>query len=201
ACAEARKLLAGELAKEPDHHWLLTQIGVTLYEQRRYAEALRRFVAALEIVADCPLTLWNLAGTLDAMGKPAAAIPIYSWLLESDRSPADDPCWESREWTDALKTDCVYRLGVCLQHLGKKDAAAHGFRQYVNLLALGMTGSYPAADALRQIHNLHPRRAPGAVEGELRQVIRSALKGSGILPARGRRGKPPRVDVEALLVS
>src|SRR5581483_5579402 len=123
ACAEARKLLAGELAKEPDHHWLLTQIGVTLYEQRRYAEALRRFVAALEIVADCPLTLWNLAGTLDAMGKPAAAIPIYSWLLESDRSPADDACWESREWTDALKTDCVYRLGVCLQHLGKKDAA------------------------------------------------------------------------------
>ena len=45
------------------------------------------------IVPDCPLTLWNLAGTLDALGKYVDAIRIYVRLLESDDSPETDPCW------------------------------------------------------------------------------------------------------------
>src|SRR5436190_421256 len=74
---EARTLLKQEQAKDPDNHWLLTQIGVTLYEQRRYGEALKQFVRSVRILPDCPLTLWNLAGTLDALGRPTKAIPIY----------------------------------------------------------------------------------------------------------------------------
>ena len=88
---EARRLLEKEREKAPDNHWVLTQLGVTLYEQQRYEEALPLFLASLKIVPDCPLTLWNLAGTLAALGKHAGAMRIYAWLLQSDRSPEDDP--------------------------------------------------------------------------------------------------------------
>src|SRR4051812_15417685 len=90
--AKARRRLERERVKDPDNHWLLTQLGVTYYEQGQYADALPLFLASLKIVPDCPLTLWNLAGTLDALGKPADAVRIYTWLLDADVSPADDPC-------------------------------------------------------------------------------------------------------------
>jgi tetratricopeptide (TPR) repeat protein len=99
------------------------------------------FQAALAIVPDCPLALWNLAGTLDALGKPAEAIPLYTWLLESDKSPEEDPCWESREWTESLKADCVYRLGVCFEHLGQVEKAEECYRQYLNLLLSRIRGT------------------------------------------------------------
>ena len=100
AWENARKSIERELAKRPDDHWLLTQLGVTHYEEGRYAESLKPFLASLEIVSDCPLTLWNLAGALDAIGKPEVAVPIYTWLLKSKKTPADDSCWESEAWTN-----------------------------------------------------------------------------------------------------
>src|SRR5262245_15253150 len=138
---EARRLLERERSRNPESHWILTQLGVTFYEQQRYDEALVLFAASLEIVPDCPLTLWNLAGTLDALGKPARAVSIYTWLLRSNKSPKDDPCWESEQWTAALKADCAYRLGVSFEHLGKKQKARNWYLQYLNLLSAGLEGS------------------------------------------------------------
>src|SRR5437867_3450047 len=79
----ARKQLEAERQKDPANHWLLTQLGVTFYEQERYEKALELFQASRELMANCPLTLWNLAGTLDALGKHSAAARIYTWLLEA----------------------------------------------------------------------------------------------------------------------
>src|SRR5438132_700738 len=163
---KARKRLQQELTREPDNHWLMTQLGVTYYEQGRCQEALRQFRSSLAIVSDCPLTLWNLAGSLDALGRSDAAIAIYTWLLKSRQSPADDPCWESEKWTDALKTDCVYRLGACFQHRGRKETAEHCFRQYINLLLAGMIGSYPMEDAASRIRGLGGK-SRGRVEKEV----------------------------------
>jgi tetratricopeptide (TPR) repeat protein len=169
----ARKRLERERAKDPDNHWVLTQLGVTFYEQRQYKEALRLFQASLKIVPDCPLTLWNLAGTLDALGQCAGAIQIYTWLLKSRNSPADDPCWESKEWTDALKTDCIYRLGVCFEHVGRREAAEHCYRQYVELSYHGIDGSYPIEDAKRHIQGLHRADKQNNTESQLRKAVRS----------------------------
>src|SRR5438094_233377 len=69
AWEDARKLLERERERNPEDHWLLTQLGVTFYEQQHHDQALPLFQASLQIVPDCPLTLWNLAGTLDAIGK------------------------------------------------------------------------------------------------------------------------------------
>src|SRR5208282_2496201 len=148
---EARRLLVREHDKEPSNHWVLTQLGVTYYEQRRYEEALPFFRASKKIVPDCPLTLWNLAGTLDSLGKHTQAMRIYTSILRSKTSPDDDPCWESVEWADALKADCVYRLGVCFQHLGKKRKAEICYGQFLNLLSIGIEATYSIEDVKRQV--------------------------------------------------
>src|SRR6185369_1292554 len=118
---------------EPDSHWLLTRLGETYYEQGRYKEALGLLLKSRELVPDCPLTLWHLAGTLDALGDQAGAVRLFTWLLESKKTPEDDPCWESVEWTDSLKADCVYSLGLCFKHNGRKELADYCLRKYIAL--------------------------------------------------------------------
>jgi hypothetical protein len=194
----ARRLLEKERAKKPQDHWVLTQLGVTFYEQRRYEDALQLFLASLKLMPECPLTLWNLAGTLDALGNSGEAVRVYTWLLESKTSPEDDPCWESAEWADSLRTDCVYRLGVCFQHLGQKHKAEHCFEQYSKLLLRGIKGTYSLEDVARQIQSLHEGEKPGAARSELK-AVKSALKASGIELGKGGRRTPPRFDERELL--
>jgi tetratricopeptide (TPR) repeat protein len=151
---KARSLLEKELLKEPENHWLITQLGVTYYERRQYDEALRHFRRSHKILSDCPLTLWNLAGTLDAVGRTAKAIAIYTSLLESKVTPDVDPCWESDEWSDRLKADCVYRMGSCFQNLRKRKAAEHCYRQYLDLLSIGVDGTYSSQEAVEKLRCL-----------------------------------------------
>jgi tetratricopeptide (TPR) repeat protein len=174
---EARTLLESERRTRPEDHWVLTQLAVTFYEQRRYAKALRLEMASLKVVPDCPLTLWNLAGTLDAMGRHVEAIAIYTSLLRSRKTPQEDPCWESLRWADALKADCIYRLGVCYQNLRRKEAAERCFRRYLDLLLTGIDGSYSPDDVLRQVRGLHDRNAGrDAAENELRKAVNGAVR-------------------------
>jgi tetratricopeptide (TPR) repeat protein len=196
---DARKRLQKELAREPESHWLLTQLGVTYYEQGRYQEALRHFLASLEIVPDCPLTLWNLAGTLDALGKPEEAIAIYTWLIRSKATPAEDPCWESEVWTNALKTDCVYRLGVCFEHQGRKDSAEHCFRRYIDLLLAGMNGSYPIDEAARPVRSLG-NRPRSRSKREVRKAFDSALEDAGVPAITNGPPRPSQRKLNQLLV-
>lgn len=200
AWEEARQRIERELTQRPEDHWLLTQLGVTYYEQQRYPESLRPLLAALEIVPDCPLTLWNLAGALDALGKPDLAIRIYTWLLRSKKVPDDDPCWESQEWTDALKTDCVYRLGVCLQHKEQWESAEHCFRQYMNLLLAGMNGSYSLDEAARHIRGLHGKGRQ-RLDREVRNAISSILQDAGVQSVQGGRRTLPKLSLASLLPS
>ncbi len=196
---KARTRIERELTTRPDDHWLLTQLGVTYYEQGQYEESVRRFLSSLEVVPDCPLTLWNLAGALDAIGKPETAIAIYTWLLRSKKTPDDDPCWESAEWTAALKTDCVYRLGVCFRHLKRWESAEHCFRQYLNLRLAGSDGTYSFDDAARQIQEARAGRKPGA-EQEVRRAIDATLRDAGVRSVDGGR-KLPKLSADELLAS
>lgn len=194
---EAAAQLNRKLSRDPANHWVLTQLGAARYEQRNYAEAIRHLVASLEVVPDCPLTLWHLAGALDAVGKSTEAVAIYSWLIRSRRSPDDDPCWESRESTERLKTDCVYRLGVCFRHLGNVGAAEACFRRYVDALLAGADGLYSLDDVREELHRLHPTQEPP----DLRKFVESALASSGEPAAVRRSTKPPSFRLEQLLPS
>jgi tetratricopeptide (TPR) repeat protein len=189
---EARALLEKQREQEPANHWLLTQLGVTFYEQKRYKEALKLFRASRRILDDCPLTLWNLAGTLDALGEYEDAVRIYVWLLGSKRTPQEDPCWESPEWANSLKTDCVYRLGVCFQNLGKEQWAEHCYRQYLVLLTLGIDGTYSAADVVRRIRELHGSGSRNSAGNAIRKAFQSTLRIAGVERAKGRGSKSPQ---------
>jgi len=183
---EARKLLKLESAEDPANHWVLTQIGVTLYEQAQYEDALKYFQDSHAIVSNCPLTLWNLAGTLDSLGKHKDAMTIYISLLEANQTPKDDPCWESKEWTDALKTDCVYRIGVCLQHMGKNKEARDYYRKYLTLVKNGFKGSYSKADVKCRMQALSGLSGSGGLMGSFSmadlelQVKESSLALKGV---------------------
>ncbi len=155
AWKEARKLLEIEHEKDSEDHWVVTQLGVTFYEEKKYRDALQLFRKSLEIVNDCPLTRWNLAGALDAVGDQSGAKEIYIWLLRAKTSPEHDPCWESPEWADAIKHDAVFRLGACLQSLGEKKKAETCYRRYLDLLLAGGNGMYSAEDVTAKIRSLH----------------------------------------------
>jgi tetratricopeptide (TPR) repeat protein len=173
--SEARKLLEAELAREPDNHWLLTQLGVTYYEQQQYEEALKHFQAASRIMPDCPLVLWNTAGALDALGKHAKAIQVFTRLLKGDAKSEADACWESPEWSAALKADCVYRLGVCFRDIGRNEPAEECFRQYLDLQLSGIDGTYSLQDVSREIRGLTDANGDGGAM-HLRKAIRAALR-------------------------
>ena len=176
AYGSARKLLLRELKLDPTSHWVLTQIGVTYYEQRQYQTALRWFQKSRRILPCCPLTLWNVAGALDALGKHTAAIRIYTRLLKSEVSHQNDPCWESQEWTDRMKADCVYRLAVCFEQLGKKVKAEKCYRQYLNLLLAGVDGIYPAQDVIGRIRKMHGKANGNGALLERRKALRATLQ-------------------------
>ncbi len=199
---EARTLIEHELLKQPENHWLLTQLGVTYYEQGRYREALRPLLASLDIVVNCPLTLWNLAGVVDAIGRPEAAVPIYTWLLASRMSADTDPCWESAEWAEALKTDCVYRIGLCFEHLKRLQPAEDCFRQYINLLLAGAGGTYPIDEVAKRILKLRSQ-AKQIVGKDVRDAIDLTLRASGIpsLSLHGGDQAPPKLLLADLLAT
>jgi tetratricopeptide (TPR) repeat protein len=194
--AKARGLLEKEQKRNSGDHWLLTQIGVTFYEEGKYGEACRLFLKSLKIVADCPLTLWNLAGTLDATGQPLQALKIYTWLLRTNKSAKDDPCWESKKWSDALKTDSVYRIGVCFQHIGDRNKAEDCYRQYLNLLLIGGEGSYSIEDVTQRIRKLHEHHTGVSIAGAVKRAATSALKDIG---AHAKGNSPPVFDERDLL--
>jgi tetratricopeptide (TPR) repeat protein len=191
---KARVLIEKALRAEPVNHWLLTQLAETYYEQRQYKKALEILLRSRDLVADCPLTLWHLAGTLDALGYYGGALRLYTWLLESQKTAADDACWESAAWTNALKTDCVFRIGLCLRHLHRKDRAASCFRRYIDLVVAGATGSYPVDDAVEQIRELRNGKTP-AIAQELRKAADWVGQSSGGAVAPS---KPPTLDRKKL---
>jgi tetratricopeptide (TPR) repeat protein len=186
--AKARKLLEEERERDPNDHWVVTQLGVTFYEEHRYQEALESFLASLKIVSDCPLTLWNAAGVLDSLGCHAKAVRIYTWLLKAKTSPDKDPCWESKEWADALKADCVYRLGLCFEHLSKRETAEQCYRQYMNLLATGIEGTYSVDDVLGRVRRLSGSAGTDERNEGLRNAIESTL--TAVEP-RSRKDRAP----------
>ena len=197
---EAREILEGEREKEPRSHWVLTQLGVTFYERFKYEDAYKLFLDSLNILNDCPLTLWNLAGTLDSLGKHADAIRIYTWLLRSKKTADESPCWESKEWSEVLKTDCVYRMGVCFRHLDKKHEAEHCFRQYVNLLLTGIEGTYSIEEVREQIQKVHASSRITATS-EFQRIVRSTLEHPGIKQPKGRSNAPPKFTEDKAIPS
>ena len=165
---EARDLIIGELKKYPEDHWLLARLSTTYYEQRKYEDALKLIQKAHDIEPECPLVLWDLAGTLAAVHKPEEAMDYYMAILNKGLEKiANDPCGEGKEWAVSLLVDCFFRMGDCCQQMGHEDAI-NFYLAYLDLRILWEKSLYTVEDAVKQIRKLwHPSPA------KMEQVIES----------------------------
>lgn len=152
----ARALIRAELKDDSNNHWLLTRLSTTYYEQRRYAKALGLVKKAYKLFPNCPLVLWDYAGSLDSVGKHRAALKIYLALVKKGARKLGDmePCGEGRKWALGLVTDCLYRAGVCWEHLGKKQTAIRWLKAFLQARAECPESIYSADDALRHLEKL-----------------------------------------------
>ncbi len=177
--ARARGLIERALAKAPDDHWLLTRLGTTYYEERDYVRALELAQKAHALDPDCPLVLWDLAGALDAVGRPREAAKTYRRLIQKGiRGVAHGHHGEGAAWAVSLLLDSIYRLGLCYEALGADEEALEYLQHYLRLRRLWPDSLYTPQDALRHLTRLvsrpgKKRRRPKDVEQELEKVARS----------------------------
>jgi tetratricopeptide (TPR) repeat protein len=155
----ARRAIRRAMRRAPDDHWLLTRLGLTYYEQRRYSKALEVERRAARIAPHCPLVLWDLAGTLQMLGRLAEAEALYRRLIRRGASRlATGPCGEGMRWAHGLVADCWYRLGEIQERRGQLAAARLAFAKHRALRRFGR--SIYEARSPRRPGPRAPRRSP-----------------------------------------
>lgn len=151
----ARALIQDELLSDPADHWLWTTLGLTYYEQREYGKALKCSKHAVELAPNCPLVLWDYAGTLYMNGQESSALAIWTILLGMDMEDvAYGECSEGMDWALQLINDVHYRMGRCYMHLGEKDLARVSFEKYLHNRRHGVGSIYDAAQVKKELAKL-----------------------------------------------
>ena len=160
--SEARKLILGALKDQPDNHWLLMRLGLTYYEERKYAMALRYSGRALELAPNCPLGLWDVAGSLQMLGRHAEALELYSGLARRGvDSIARGPCGEGLARARGLVADCYLRMADSLKALGRDDESFRSLEKHLDMRGPGCYSIYP----LSSLHRRRVKRQKSRIHG------------------------------------
>ncbi len=148
----ARGLIQEQLVSKPADHWLWMHLGLTYYEEKNYDQALACSKRAVELEPSCALALWHYAGCLVMMGKDAAAIAIWTILLDMDIGEiAEGECGEGMDWALQLVNDVHYRMGRYFEHKGRDSLARASYEKYLHNRAHGVTSIYDAGPIERRI--------------------------------------------------
>jgi tetratricopeptide (TPR) repeat protein len=154
----ARAILERELRRRADDHWLLTRIGLTYYEERRYGEALQWAERALASAPRCPLVLWDLAGTHQMLGNDEQALRFYRRLLARGvQRIAHDECGEGVARARALIADTHFRCSLSLSSMGRPRAARNALDRHIAMRGPGCPSLYPLRDVKRHREELNAR--------------------------------------------
>jgi len=145
--SEARALIQEELVSTPSDHWLWTTLGLTYYEERNYGKALKCSTRAVELAPDCPLVLWDYAGTLQMCDREEAALAIWTALLGMElEDVAYGECSEGMDWAMQLMNDVHYRMGHYFERHGRKEQACTSFSKYLHNRSHGVGSIYDKKD-------------------------------------------------------
>ena len=107
---------------------------------------------AYAIDPKCPLVLWDLAGTLDMLGREKEAIKIYRNLIRRGvDSIAFGECGEGLARAKGLIADCYYRLFSCYQSLGLKKMAQSFLQKHLSLRGRGCQSIYSLQEVKRKV--------------------------------------------------
>ena len=150
----ARRLVRAALRRQPDSHWLFARLSITYYEEFDYRRALTIGQQAYALAPRCPLVLWDLAGTLDMLGRHREAMPLYRRLIRRGvESVAFDDCGEGLALARGLVADCWYRLAHCEHELGRRARAVHCYEQHLAMRGPGCRSIYPLRDVRRELRD------------------------------------------------
>ena len=164
---EARKLIEKGLEGDPENHWYITRLSLTYYEQFDYARSLDLTTRALELAPNCPLVLWDHAGSLDMLDRPKEAIKIYNRILDrSLDSLAYDECGEGMARARGFKADSLYRIGLCHFYLGSIETAICFLVDHLAARGPGCQSIYPIAEVRRKLKKFKASSHPSNAQPE-----------------------------------
>ncbi len=156
----AREAIRAELKLTPEHHWLLTRLGGTYYEERKYLTALRYAERARARAPKCSLVLWDYAGTLQMLGRHREAVSVYSRLIRrGPRRIANGECGEGLARARGLVADCHLRMSDSLQALGRRREALAEFEAHLDMRGPGCRSIYPLASVNSREAKIRQSRA------------------------------------------
>lgn len=143
----ARKSIIAALKKDPEHHWLLTRLSLTYYEEKNYEKALEVVQQAYKVAPKCPLVLWDYAGTLQMLGHHKEAIKIYKAIIAKDvEEIAYGECGEGKGKARGLIADCYFRLSESYKDMGLEKLSFQAFEKHIDLRGPGCNSIYPLKD-------------------------------------------------------
>jgi tetratricopeptide (TPR) repeat protein len=165
--AAARQAIRRKLRLAPENHWLLTRLGLTFYEEKRYKRALKYSLLALAVKPSCPLALWDYGGCLDMLNQDRAALTVYKQLIRRGlHAIAFGDCGEGLAWARGLLVDCHYRAAHCYAALGRPGLATRSLERHVALRGPGCRSIYPIAIIRRELRELKtPRMKKSIAKG------------------------------------
>lgn len=155
----ARKAIMAELKNKPQDHWLLTRLGLTYYEERNYKKALEIEEEALKLSPNCPLVLWDYAGSLQMLNRHNEAIKIYEQIINKGvEEVAYGECGEGKALARGLIADCQYRISLSYRELGKENLSLRAFEKHLGLRGPGCRSIYPLKNINKEYNKLKNKR-------------------------------------------
>ncbi len=151
----ARRAIRAELRSDPKNHWLLTRLGLTYYEEKDYKQALEWSRRAVGEAPNCPLVLWDYAGSLQMLGLGQDALKIYRRLIRRGiREIALDDCGEGLAWARGLVADCHFRMAGCYRALRRPAMGIRSLTSHLTLRGPGCRSIYPLPMVRKELQKL-----------------------------------------------
>jgi len=152
---KARSEIHKRLKTDKDHHWLITRLGLTYYEERKYQKSLEYAEKAIVLAPDCPLVLWDYAGTLDMLGRKREAIKVYQKIIKKGINEiAFGKCGEGIRWAKSIFADSLYRLALINSYQGHKRKAIEYFELHFSSRGKGIPSIYKLNDVKKDYKKL-----------------------------------------------
>jgi tetratricopeptide (TPR) repeat protein len=150
----ARKLIKTAQRRRPDDLWLIARLALTYYEEHDYERALINGQRAYGIAPRCPLVMWDMAGTLDMLGRQRDAIAIYRRLIRRGvEAIAFGDCGEGLAWARGLVADCWYRLARCQRKIGHQADAIRCYERHLEMRGPGCRSIYPLREIRKELRS------------------------------------------------
>ncbi len=152
---KAQEILEDELEKNPENHWLITQLSEVFYEKQDYETALKLSTQAIRLAPDCPLVINDHALHLYMHERDDEAIELWSKLLEKGvRGVAYGECGEGVKFAKSLLNDVRARMALSYLAINNKKQALQYFNQHLENRQRGLFSNFTKREIIKKINEI-----------------------------------------------